>query len=204
MSTRHAIAVDLGRRRLRALYGVAEGGAAAGADLTILVNDAEQVAAAAAGHGRECGQSLVEHGLHHQTFVRPPQLQLRLPRCADVFQDTGKETVAVGEFRFANRDNQGKRRSVSAHTEYFSTRADHASSSCRPVVAQVFIVVLGELFRHQHFDVVSQYLAACVAEHLLAGGVERFDETVLVDGDDAVNRRSQDGLQALFVFSRCV
>jgi hypothetical protein len=48
---------------------------------------------------------------------------------------------------------------------------------------------------HQHADILANELVGGIAEDALRGGVDRLDDPALVDRDDAVDRRIENGIQ---------
>ena len=56
-------------------------------------------------------------------------------------------------------------------------------------VADIAIILGAIRFRHQQSDIPAQDLSRTIAEQTFGGGVEAFDQAVLVDGDDPIDRR---------------
>ena len=50
---------------------------------------------------------------------------------------------------------------------------------------------------HQLFDLAANELARLIAENARRGRVQHLNNTALVDGDDAVDRRIEDRMQQL-------
>ena len=70
------------------------------------------------------------------------------------------------------------------------------------VVRDVSIVLLAIGAGHQQLDVLAQHLVRPVAEQSLRRGIERLDEPLGVDDDDAVDRGVKNGLEDRFHMAR--
>jgi hypothetical protein len=58
-----------------------------------------------------------------------------------------------------------------------------------PIMTEMAIVLGMVRFRHQYFDVLANHLLRRIAEQALSSGIDRFNVTVLVDGNDSRSTR---------------
>lgn len=100
--------------------------------------------------------------------------------------DADEADGAVDE-EFAHRQVQGEAGAVLAPTLDFAAGADDAGLAGAQVPLEVVIVVLGMFRRHQHRHVSADHLGAAVTEQTFGGTVERGDDALGVDRDDAVH-----------------
>ena len=63
------------------------------------------------------------------------------------------------------------------------------------VAREVAVVLLVVRRRHQHADVAPDHFRFRISEQLLGAAVERLDDALGVDDDDAVDRRVEDRIE---------
>jgi hypothetical protein len=119
-------------------------------------------------------------------------LRLHLAPFGHVAHDADEGMVA-GVRRFADRELHRKGRAVFAAAHHLATGADDLRHAGGEICRDVAIVFAMVRFRHQDADILPDDLVRGVAEQADAGLVERLDDAMPVDGDQAVHHRVQHG-----------
>src|SRR5687768_14146877 len=88
-----------------------------------------------------------------------------------------------------------ERAPVLALASHFAARPDDLRHPGLQVVGDVPVVLLPIGTRHQQLDVLTKDLGRRVPEQPFCGRVERLDESLGIDHDDAVYGRREDGLE---------
>ena len=104
---------------------------------------------------------------------------------AQVMEDAGEGRLAF-DLHTANREMQRERGAVLAASANLSPRADNLGDPGLQVVSQVPVVLLAVGAGHQELDVLAQHLFCAVPKQSRGAWIERQDESLGVDDDDAV------------------
>ncbi len=111
----------------------------------------------------------------------------RLLAIGDIANDAGKGPPArLLDFTDGQIDRE--QRAVLPSADHFPADADNLLDSRLEVIGDVTVVLLGVRLGHQHRDVLSQQLGLAVAKDSLGRRVDRFNDAVIVDANDGVDR----------------
>src|ERR1019366_2561986 len=124
----------------------------------------------------------------HFHFLRLHELFFGSLALTQVVDDSDKDSSAV-LFGLPNRQQHRKCRSVLALADDLPANADDLSHAGLMIIAEIGVMLVAILRRHQHLDVLPDYLLAPIAEQLLARRIEGLDLSEPVDQNDAVDDR---------------
>src|SRR5690606_6107808 len=123
-------------------------------------------------------------------------LELRL-ECAltcNVAHDAGEEALAI-EHELADGQLERERGAITAQSDELAPPADNARLTDAGVAFEVLDAVRAVRLGHECGERRADHVGRLVAEHAFRSGIERADDAVLIDTDDAVDRAVEDGLQ---------
>src|SRR5919106_4956996 len=95
-----------------------------------------------------------------------------------------------------------KRATVLTQAGHFAADADDSLFMGGQVASDIPVVLIAVRLRHQHIDVPAEDLLLAVTEQPLSRAIERFDSSALVDDDDSVDSRLDDGTVPRFAGSK--
>ena len=114
------------------------------------------------------------------------QLRLRRLAGADIAHHTDEELFVL-QPHFAGGQIHGEAAAVLAQTLHLAKSQSQAGSLAATLeIPQIAVMPITMILRHQHLHVPAQHLGLGVTEDLLGGGIEGFDTTLAIDGDDAI------------------
>ena len=90
---------------------------------------------------------------------------------------------------------QRKGRAVLAAATHFAADADDLLDAGADIVGDVAIVLTAVRLGHEHLDVLADELGSVITEQALGGGVDVFDQSSIVNGDDGRNGQLQDAAE---------
>ena len=120
---------------------------------------------------------------------------------AEIVKDARKRRLAV-DLHLADGQMKRKRAAVLAPPTHFAAGSDDARDTGFEVVGEVPVVLLAVGAGHQDLDVLAQHFGGAIAEQPLGRWVERLDEPLGVDDDDAVHGGVEDRLEDGFHLAR--
>ena len=126
----------------------------------------------------------------------PQHLALQHAALRDVADEPGEDAPAAGERHLTHRQVHRERGARLAPPDHLTPDPDDAPDASLAVVLDVPVVLPVVWLGHEHMDVASDDLLGVVLEDPLGARIEGLDLAPLVDGDDAVDRRLEDGLGA--------
>ena len=106
-----------------------------------------------------------------------------------------RELALPSDPHLADRKMNRKQRAVTSSSGHLAADADDPGVAGCEVSLQVPVVLLVMRRRHQHADVAAEHFGFGIAEQLLRAAVERLDDALGVDDDDAVNRRVENRVE---------
>ena len=115
-----------------------------------------------------------------------------------------REYSPLSRTRFPNSKVHGKGCPVFAPARYVTTDADNFSLTGSKVVGEILVMAAVVRFRHEHHDVFANHFIAAVTENPNRSRIKRLHGTFLINGNDAVNDRIQDGTHSLFASAQCL
>src|SRR5258708_1142972 len=101
----------------------------------------------------------------------------------------------------ATRQFHRKGAAVLAQSDDDTTFADNTPLAGAAIVFEIGIVLLAIGRRHEHLNVLANDLVLFEAEEARSRPAERMDRAVLVDGDDRIWHRVEDGAKPGFAFA---
>ena len=94
-----------------------------------------------------------------------------------------------------NRQVHGKHTAVLSQALHVARQADDACLARAFVVLQVAVVVTAVRFGHQHRHIAPQHFFRGIAKHVAGRLVERFHQSLRIDGDDSIQHIVKNGLR---------
>ena len=122
-----------------------------------------------------------------QLFLRLEQ-HLFGPLALGHVVDQPGEHASAADGNLADGEVHGERRAVLAPADHLAADADDLALAGPQVIGQVGVVPLVIRRGHEHLHVGADHLGRRVAEQAHRGRVDRFDDPVVVDRNDAVHR----------------
>jgi hypothetical protein len=114
------------------------------------------------------------------------------------------ETPTVVHGHLGDRQFHRKTTAVGTLADDFAADADDLAHPGSPIGTEVAVMLAGVGRGHQHLDVAPEHLLRAVAEQALGGQVEAFDKTLLVDGNDRIERVVEHRARACLGFAQLV
>ena len=139
-------------------------------------------------HMNEFGLQFLQPGLGLLTF-------------GEIADEAGEEAL-LGDFGFADRKLEWKRRAVLALADDDPADADDPPLAGELVALQVAVMILPVWRRHQNLDVLSQSFLGAVAEQPLRGRAEGLHDAALVDDDHGIGNSFENGFHVRFTGQR--
>ena len=129
--------------------------------------------------------------------VREPELQRARPLlggalCRQVANDADESAPAAVR-GLPDRERHGERLAVGAPRFDLAPLADDVRLARGDVTLDIVVVLRAMRLAHEHPHVVADDVGGGVAEHALGGSIEREDLPALVDHDDRIDRRVEQG-----------
>ena len=127
-----------------------------------------------------------------QLVARRPQFLFRLLALGHVVHQP-REHPPPADADLADGKVHGEDRAVLPPADDLAADADDLALARAEIMLQVGVVPVVVGSGHQDFDVGADQFRQGVAEQALGGRIGRIDRAPLVDGDDAVDRRVENG-----------
>ena len=129
---------------------------------------------------------------HRASLAR--KLVLEPHALGEVVQHARELTFALDR-HLADRQVERERAAVASTPGHLAARPDDRGDARVEIPIEIAVVLVVIRRRHQHLDVATHHFGLGVAEQPLRAGIERFDVSLAVDDDDAVDRGIDDRSQ---------
>ena len=147
----------------------------------------------------------VEAGDFDVAFVQIPEelvfFLLSEPARRNVMQNAGIQTAFPNQ-HLADRQLEGKGPAAFVSPFKLTNRADDVSLAGSAVPREMVVVLRAVRGVHEHGDITAQYFVRRITKHPFRSGVDILDRAKLVDRDDAVHGRLDDGAGPFLGFSQ--
>ena len=127
-----------------------------------------------------------------QFAVHPFDLGFGSPKMGLVLDDAGKEAFAI-DLYLVDGQAHGEEAAILSPAFFITAYPDDTGVSGGQVVGQVLIMLDLMMFRHQHADVLTDQFIPFISEQGDGRLVDYLDHSTVIDHNDAVNSRFEDG-----------
>ena len=141
-----------------------------------------------------------DDAVHRGIDDRPPsrlagaQLVVEPHALGEIVEHAGELAFALDR-HLADRQVERERAAVATTPGHFATGADDLRCAGVEILREIAVVRVVIRRRHEHVDVPTDDFGLGIAEQPLGPAVERFDSSLRVDDDDAIDRGIDDRSQ---------